>query len=178
MWTFPLRTNSGPTCTTLSVQSVSVHLSHPAHFLSIGKYRWLSEFQNASVSQVVILAWEWSWKDQSIAIHPLYTLHSSKDFPGVAAVIVLCFSAFSSTVGLLPWRLCSEQATPFPLAKPPGHVCWFCFPDMPKLYRPDEGLTQGPFCLTPLHLSSSQHKSWDGCLYLSSIPVLANGTVL
>lgn len=128
MWTFPLRINSGPICTTLSVQSVSVHLSHPAHFLSIGKYRWLSEFQNASVSRVVILAWEWSWKDQSITIHPLYNLHSGKDFPGVTAVTVLCFSAFSSTVGLLPWRLCSEQATLFPLAKPPGHVCWFCFP--------------------------------------------------
>lgn len=127
-WTFPLRINSGPICTTFSVQSVSVHLSHPAHFLSINKYWWLSEFQNASVGCVVILAWEWSWKDQCMAIHPLYSLNSSKDFPGMAILTVFCFSAFSSTVCPLPWSLCSEQATPFLLVKLPGHVCWFCFP--------------------------------------------------
>lgn len=53
---FPLRINSGPICTTLSVQRVSVHLSYLVHFLSINKYQWLSEFQNASASRVVIPA--------------------------------------------------------------------------------------------------------------------------
>ena len=38
----------------LSVQSVSVHLAHPAHILSINKYQLPSESQNASVGHIVI----------------------------------------------------------------------------------------------------------------------------
>ena len=46
-----------------------------------------------------------------------------------------------------------------------------------KAYRLDERPAQGPSCLTAVYQSFSQHRYWDGCLHLSSLPVLANRTV-
>lgn len=84
-------------------------------------------------------------------------LHSGKDFPGVAALtaLFLCCQLHSLYAAL---KSCSEQATPFLLAKETSRPCLLILlPSIPKLCRPDDGPARGPFCLTPSHLSSSQH---------------------
>lgn len=175
-WTFPLRINSGPICTVLSVQSVSVHLSHLVHFLSINKYWWLLCFKMLLL--VVLLSLPESEAEKTNALLSiLYTLHSSKDFPGIAILTALCFSAFNATECVVLWSFCCEQSTPSLQNKPPGKVCRFCFPI--SLSFTD--------ALGSLHMISS---AWHTCrcqslctnleaaAFLSSTTILADETVL
>lgn len=181
-WTFPLGINSGPICTKLSVQRVSVHLSHLAHFLSINKHRWLSEFQTASAGGGVILTGEWSWKGRCGAICPLHPMFKRRFSFSASANDTLppCLQLHSLSADLKPLFRTSHPTS----AGWTSRQCLLIlFPSIAKLYRPYDGTPQGPkydiFCPTPLlHLSCSQCKSWDHCLYLSFKPILTNRTVL
>lgn len=118
-WTFPLRINSEPICTMFSVQRVSVHLSHLAHFLSINKCRWLPEFQMLLLAVLLSLPDSGAEKTDAV-LSILYTLYSSKDFPTAVVLTMLCLPGFNSTVCLLLWSPCLEQATSFLMADPLG----------------------------------------------------------
>lgn len=122
--TFPLRINSEPICTTFSVQSVSVHLSHLVHFLSINKCHWLSEFQNASACAAVILAE--SELKRPVRRHPSSTpCIQAKIFSGGC-------SNWALSLPLTPRSVCCPEA--FAQHKPPHFLGWISRPRLPILF--------------------------------------------
>lgn len=176
-WTFPLRINSEPICTMFSVQRVSVHLSHLSHFFSINKYRWLPGFQMLLLAVLLSLPDSGAEKTDAV-LSILYTLYSSKHFPTAVVLTRLCLPGFNSTVCLLLWSPCLEQATPFVLAEPPGHVCWFCLPTL----QSSTDYTMGPLrrlnIISPAWHLYICHALGKNLEIDAFIPFVANKTVL
>lgn len=174
--TSPLRINSEPICTTLDVQSVSMHLSHLLHFLSINKCRWLSSFK--MLQRVVLLSLPASAADKADNSYP----SSAPCWGPTYGASFLCLLPHGLSAALKPLLRTSH---PISADQPSRPRLLILFPGLPRHHRLSDGTPQGPghhtSCLTPVCLSRSQHKSWD-ChlchLYRSSSPVLANGTAV